>query len=135
MSLNRNIKPLTVRVSRGFGLIELMIAVVIVGILSTIAYPSYITYVKRTNEAEAQGQMMELAGALEAYRAKNFSYAGASLSSLSPSLEKTKHYTVVLNLGANNQSFTINATPSTSSMSGMPSLSLTSSGVASWENN
>jgi type IV pilus assembly protein PilE len=39
--------------ARGFSLIELMIAVVIVGILAMVAYPSYEGYQVRTRRSEA----------------------------------------------------------------------------------
>lgn len=42
------------RRNRGFTLIELMITVVIVGVLASIAYPSYEGYMKRNRRAEAQ---------------------------------------------------------------------------------
>ena len=38
---------------RGFTLIELMIAIAVIGILSAIAYPSYTDYVRRGQLAEA----------------------------------------------------------------------------------
>src|SRR5690606_9195836 len=116
----------------GFSLIELMIVVVIVAILAAIAYPSYQRYVQQTREAEAQGQIMELASALEAYRAKNFSYNGAT-AALSPDLDASEHYQAVVNVGASNQSYTNVATPQSSLMSGMDVLSYTSAGEASWE--
>ncbi|WP_285260277.1 type IV pilin protein [Halopseudomonas bauzanensis] len=120
------------RGAAGFTLIELMIVVVIVAILAAIAYPSYTRYVQQTREAEAQGQIMELASALEAYRAKNFSYNGAT-AALSPELDSNEHYQAVVNVGASNQSYTVVATPQSSLMSGMAVLSYTSAGVASWE--
>ena len=60
------------RKSRGFTLIEVMIVVVIIGLLAAIAYPSYTAYVERGLQREAQGQIVELASALERYRSKNF---------------------------------------------------------------
>jgi len=119
--------------NRGFTLIEVMIAVVIIGILAAIAYPSYLDFLRRGHETEAQGQMMELASALEAHRAKNFSYSGASISTLAPQLNSNEHYTSNLTLSNSDQSFTVTATPSSSFMSGMPVLTLDSSGEASWD--
>jgi len=45
----------------GFSLIELMITVAIIGILSTIAYPSYQQYVVRGDRANGQQFLMDLA--------------------------------------------------------------------------
>lgn len=125
--------PLPARRLAGFTLIEILIVVVVVGILSAIAYPSYISHVQRSLESEAQGQIVALAGALEAYRAKNFSYANASITNLAPQLDENEHYTSSLTLSNNNQSYTITATPQGSRMSGMPTLTYNSAGEASWD--
>jgi len=53
------------RSQSGFTLIELMIVVAIVGILTTIAYPSYTDFVFRSNRAEAQSDLMRLASMQE----------------------------------------------------------------------
>lgn len=45
---------------RGFTLVELMIVVAIVGILTAIAYPSYISYMQKTRRSVAAACMMEL---------------------------------------------------------------------------
>lgn len=50
---------------KGFTLVELMIAVAIVAILASIAYPSYISFVVRSNQAEGKTLLMNAAQALE----------------------------------------------------------------------
>ena len=46
---------------RGFTLIELMIAVAIIGILVAVAYPSYQGQVRKANRAAAQQFMLDVA--------------------------------------------------------------------------
>ena len=46
---------------RGFTLIELMIAVAIIGILVAVAYPSYQGQMRKANRAAAQGFMLDVA--------------------------------------------------------------------------
>ena len=133
MKVMTSIQPASGRRLAGFSLIELMIVVVIVGILAAIAYPAYARYVQRTYETEAQGQIMELASILEAHRAKNFSYDGASLSTLAPELDNNPHYTTNLALSNANQSYTVTATPNSSTMAGMDTLTYNSAGEASWD--
>jgi type IV pilus assembly protein PilE len=51
--------------NRGVTLVELMTVVVILGILSAIAYPSYRQYVMRGGRTEAKAMLMQQAQALE----------------------------------------------------------------------
>lgn len=48
------------RKSRGFTLIELMVAVAVVGILAAVAYPSYMEHVRKTRRVETQTLMMDV---------------------------------------------------------------------------
>lgn len=120
-------------VQRGFTLIEVMIAVVIVGILAAIAYPSYMDHVRRSHEAEAIGQILSLASKLEAYRSKKFTYAGATVATLAPEAAKNSNYTISLVLNDGNQSYTITGSPASSLMSGMDILEYDSTGIQSWD--
>lgn len=52
---------------KGITLIELMVAIAIIGILSAVAYPSYVDFVLRSNRAEAQTELLRIANLQEQY--------------------------------------------------------------------
>lgn len=58
----------------GITLLELMIVLVIVGILATVAFPSYKAYVDRAKRAEAKALLMEAAARMERYFFDNNQY-------------------------------------------------------------
>lgn len=61
----------------GFTLIELMIAVVVIGVLAAIAIPAYGNYVIRANRTVAKTVIMKIAAQQESYFTDRKSYASA----------------------------------------------------------
>ena len=62
------------KLERGFTLIEVMIAVAIVGILAAIAYPSYQEHVLRSNRTAATACLSELSQFMERTYTQNMRY-------------------------------------------------------------
>jgi type IV pilus assembly protein PilE len=101
----------------GFTIIELMIAVAIVGILVTIAFPSYQEHMRKTRRSAAQSFMMDVASRQQAYLIDARSYAGGAgaLAALNLAVpgDVSRYYTVTVDPAAPTvpPSYTIAATP------------------------
>src|SRR5699024_3911791 len=77
---------------QGFNLVELMAVVIIIGIISAVAYPSYTNYVERANRSEGQAFLLDVAAKQERYRSQNNEYAdSATKMSASTSSETGKY--------------------------------------------
>lgn len=106
---------------RGFTLTELMIAVAIVGILSTVAYPSYKSSVQRGQCSQGQQFLMEVADRQSQY----FFTARAYATNLASQLNMTvpvavgNHFNapvVAVNNAASPPTFVVTLTPRASDM-------------------
>lgn len=61
----------------GFSLIELMIALAVISILASIAYPNYMEYLQRARRAECASVLLGQANAMERRFSTTNSYVGA----------------------------------------------------------
>lgn len=97
----------------GFTLVELMIVVAIIGILTSIAVPSYTDYIKRGRAAEATSTLADLRVKMEQYFQDNRTYVGADLlvpGPCTPSVGSVQYFTYACaNVTVN--TYTISAAP------------------------
>jgi len=104
---------------RAFTLIELMITVAIVAILGAVAYPSYTSFVVRSNRAATKAFMVAVANKEQQYILDARAYGEAAdhaaigtVLGLAVPTEVSKFYNVsVANVGGNTRTFQITAAP------------------------
>jgi len=99
---------------RGFTLIELMVTVAIVGIMATIAYPSFTSYTQKSRRADAKAALLAAAQKMEQYRTLSNTYAGATLggaNGIYPNTSDNGYYTLSFSVAPTQAVFTIQAAP------------------------
>jgi type IV pilus assembly protein PilE len=129
--------------SRGFTLIDLLVALAIIAILLRIAFPSYQAYVKRSSRQSAQSELVALANLEEkiflnssAY-AKSTSavtagYTGQSSGGLGVTSGKTRDGRYAISLAATDTTFTLTADPAGTPQAGDGTLTINEAGVRTW---
>ncbi len=83
-----------VKAACGFNLLELMITVAIIGILATVALPTYQEYVQRGRISDAIGNLAPMQGKMDQYFLDNRTYVGAcAANSLAPQPPDSTYFT------------------------------------------
>ncbi|MDO9101458.1 MAG: type IV pilin protein [Candidatus Nitrotoga sp.] len=100
------------KTKKGFSLIELLVAVVIIGILAAVAIPGYQSYVVKGNRAAAQSFMMDLANREKQYLLDGRTYADFTTLGVSAPADVSKHYEIAISTPVvTPPTFIITATP------------------------
>ncbi|TNC97307.1 MAG: type IV pilus assembly protein PilE [Gallionellaceae bacterium] len=107
--------------AKGFSLIELMIAVVIVGIIAAIAVPSYSSYLVKSSRAAAQTELLEMASLQEKIflNSNNYTpnvasaYTGSAAGGLGKTTAKTSDgkYDLSIDITTPSQTYEMRAEP------------------------
>lgn len=131
-------RAMTKRSAHGFTLIELMVTVAILGILMSVALPSYLDSVRKGRRADAQSVLLEASQFMERFATENLRFdqtrAGVAVAlpttlASAPKTGATKFYTISLQAVAQN-SFTLRAVPQGAMASdACGTLTLTDTGV------
>lgn len=131
---------------RGFTLIELIIAIAIVGILAGIAYPFYQEHVTKARRAEVMTALSNAAAAFERFRAAgNFTYDGACVSTDDgcanplangsiPEDGAGPFFEITTQVSDDDRSFVLTATPTSQWSSRDSFLQIDNTGAKRWEN-
>ena len=116
---------------RGFTLVELMIAVAIIGLIAAIAYPSYKEHVRKGYRANAQAYLLDLAQREQQALAETRSYKNTvDLLGLPTPASVSSKYPITFNTTTTPPYFKITATPTaTGAMAGDVVLTIDSTGA------
>lgn len=101
------------RKESGFTLIELMIVVAVIGILSSIAYPSYTEYVRRGHRADARAGLLQAQLWLERASTATGVYPTSLPDALTWAGDSSKRYTIGFAADPTASAFTLTAAPKT----------------------
>ncbi len=67
---------------KGFTLIELLVVMIILGILTAIAIPSYLSFKDRANKSAAAADVRSIIPTVESYFSDNGTYSGMTIAGL-----------------------------------------------------
>lgn len=95
--------------SRGFTLIEVMVVVAIIGILATVAIPSYRDYVLRARLVDMTNALSDARVRMEQSYADNRTYTGAG-GDCGAQMPVVEFFVVTCAPGANGQTYTLTGT-------------------------
>jgi len=96
---------------RGFTIIEIVIALVIISILTSVALPSFQSYLRKARRTDGKVALMDLAAKMEHYYVGNNSYIGASLANIGAGTTSPEGYYNLVIDSVSAVRFTVSAIP------------------------
>lgn len=96
---------------KGFTLIEMLIVVVIIGILASIAFPSYKAYILKSHRTDGLAALSRYQSIMERCYAQNFSYNAACAALPAFPVNSAQNYYSISASNLSATTFTLTATP------------------------
>jgi type IV pilus assembly protein PilE len=115
LHINRSVRGVG-RASRGVTLMELLVVIAILGILASIAVPTYRRYLVRTQRTEAKVALLQLQTAQEKFYMQNNAFTD-NIKDASPAglgllqVTETGKYDISVDLADDAQTYTATASP------------------------
>lgn len=131
LAKRRSIQYVNASHMRGITLMELMIVVVIVGILASIAYPSYQEQLRSARRADGQSMLLQTSQALERCYTRFSAYNNGGCAVTFPIASTDGYYSITTVGAVTAAAFTLAAAPQGAQTSDAKcgTLRLTSTGV------
>jgi type IV pilus assembly protein PilA len=97
------------REEKGFTLIELLVVVIILGILTAIAIPSYLSFTGRAKTSAAKANLRSFVPDVESYYADNGQYTSMTVANLKSTYDQSLNASIYTVISATASSYCISA--------------------------